>query len=119
MTRDSGIYETIGRSYASTRREDPRIAAHIHAALGDAATIVNIGAGSGNYEPRDRIVTSVEPTETMIRQRAHPSGRVTRGVAEHLPFRDGAFDVALAVLTIHHWRDLERGLAEMRRVAPR
>jgi SAM-dependent methyltransferase len=119
MTRDTTIYETIGRSYTATRREDPRIAAHIHAALGDARTVINIGAGSGNYEPRDRIVASVEPSPTMILQRRHHSGGETRGVAEHLPFRDRTFDAALAILTIHHWRDRRAGLAEMKRVAKR
>jgi SAM-dependent methyltransferase len=119
MKRDTAVYETIGRSYTATRREDPRIAAHIHAALGDARRIINIGAGSGNYEPRDRFVASVEPSPTMLLQRLYRSGRETRGIAEHLPFRDGAFDAALAVLTVHHWRDRAAGLQEMKRMAPR
>ncbi|MCU1370454.1 MAG: SAM-dependent methyltransferase [Ilumatobacteraceae bacterium] len=112
-------YDEIGRSYAVTRREDPRIAAPIWRALGAASTIVNVGAGTGNYEPPDRRVVAVEPSLEMIGQRAGRSHLVVRCGAELLPFRPGAFDAALAVLTLHHWRDAQAGLAEMRRVAER
>ena len=115
MTR----YETIGRTYTRTRRTDPRIAARIHAALGPARTVVNVGAGIGSYEPADRIVVAVDPSPTMLSQRAAAAAPAVRAVAERLPFRDSAFDVALAVLTAHHWDDLAAGLSEMRRVAPR
>jgi SAM-dependent methyltransferase len=95
------------------------VAAAIHAALGDAATIVNVGAGTGSYEPRDRTVVAVEPSPTMVAQRQGRSALVVRGVAEALPFADGAFEAALAVLTVHHWHDRAAGLREMRRVSRR
>lgn len=95
------------------------MAAAIHAALGDAATIVNVGAGTGSYEPRDRTVVAVEPSPTMVAQRRGRSALVVRAVAEALPFADGAFEAALAVLTVHHWHDRAAGLREMRRVSRR
>jgi SAM-dependent methyltransferase len=95
------------------------VAAAIHAAIGDAATIVNVGAGAGGYEPRDRAVVAVEPSPTMLAQRRDRSALVVRGVAEALPFAAGAFEAALAVLTVHHWRDRAAGLREMRRVSRR
>jgi SAM-dependent methyltransferase len=110
------LYDTIGRDYDTHRRADPRIAAAITAALGNAASILNVGAGAGSYEPRDRRVLAVEPSAAMIRQRPRASAPVVRGSASDLPFRDAAFDGALAVLTIHHWPDIARGLAEMVRV---
>jgi SAM-dependent methyltransferase len=114
------VYERIGVGYAQMRRADPRIAAQIVTAIGDASRIVNVGAGTGNYEPTDReLVVAVEPAEAMIAQRAAGAAPVVRAFAESLPFRDRAFDAALAVLTLHHWRDRARGLAEMRRVATR
>jgi SAM-dependent methyltransferase len=101
------------------RREDPHIAARIRAALGDARTVVNVGAGTGSYEPSDLEVVAVEPSETMIAQRPEGAAPVVRAFAEALPFEDASFDVALGVLTDHHWSDHARGLAEMRRVARR
>ena len=112
-------YDTIGRTYATTRRTDPRIAARIHAAVGDARRIVNVGAGTGNYEPADREVVAVDPSTTMLRQRAPGAAPAVRAVAEALPFGDGSFGAAMATLTVHHWNDVERGLREMRRVAAR
>jgi SAM-dependent methyltransferase len=112
-------YDAIGRSYSRTRRPDPRIEARIWAALGRARSVVNIGAGAGSYEPRDRYVVAVEPSATMVGQRAPDAAPAVRGVAEHLPFPDGAFDAALAVLTVHHWTDRDAGLREMRRVSRR
>ena len=113
------LYDSIGRTYTSTRRPDPRIAMAIHAALGDARTVVNVGAGAGAYEPADREVTAVEPSATMIAQRPPGAAPVVQASAEALPFADGEFDAALGVLTDHHWSDRERGLREMRRVARR
>lgn len=113
------MYERIGRSYAETRREDPRVAADIRACLGDGRTVVNVGAGTGNYEPPDRFVVAVEPSPTMVHQRQDRTRRVVRGMAEALPFPEGTFDVAMAVLTIHHWTDCLAGLRELRRVARR
>ena len=111
-------YDVIGAEYAGTRPEDPRIAALIKAALGEARTIVNVGAGAGSYEPRDRHVLAVEPSEVMIAQRdprlppAIPTG------AYPLPLEDRSMDAAMAILTIHHWdEDQGRGVREMRRVA--
>jgi SAM-dependent methyltransferase len=110
-------YDTIGRGYSHHRRPDPRIGRQILAALGDARRVVNVGAGTGSYEPTDRTVVAVEPAATMLDQRPWGSAPAIQGVAEALPFPDSAFDAALAVLTIHHWQDLDRGLAELVRVA--
>lgn len=110
-------YDRIGAGYARARRADPRIAARILGALGEAATVVNVGAGTGSYEPADRPVVAVEPSSTMIRQRPAGSAPVVQASATDLPFRDGAFAAALAVLTIHHWPDRGRGLGELARVA--
>lgn len=112
-------YDEIGVGYSRSRRSDPRIAGRIHRALGGCASVVNVGAGTGSYEPRDRRVVAVEPSATMIRQRPGGSAPVVRGAAERLPLADGAVDSAIAVLTMHHWTDPDRGLAEMRRVARR
>jgi SAM-dependent methyltransferase len=113
------VYDTIGRGYANGRRTDPRIAATVHAALGAAESVVNVGAGTGSYEPADRLVIAVEPSLEMISQRAAHAAPVVRGVAEALPFADHAFDAAMAILTVHHWTDWRAGIAELRRVADR
>ncbi len=111
-------YDAIGRSYARTRREDPRIAAQIHSTLGDGS-VLNVGAGSGNYEPTGRPVVAVEPSDRMLAQRTARPAPALQGVAEALPFPDRSFDVAMAVLTVHHWSDPATGLREMARVADR
>ncbi len=113
------LYDSIGRTYAAARIPDPRIAAHIDAALGGALTVVNVGAGTGSYEPRDRRVVALDPSPVMLAQRATDAPPSVCGVAEALPFPDRAFDAALATLTLHHWTDLARGIAELRRVAER
>jgi SAM-dependent methyltransferase len=113
------VYDGIGRVYARHRRPDPRIAAHIERALGAVTTVVDVGAGTGSYEPSHREVVAVEPSLVMVGQRAGGAAPVVRAVAEHLPFADGAFDAAMAVLTIHHWSDAVAGLLEMTRVARR
>lgn len=110
-------YDAIGSTYAGTRRPDPRIAAQVVAALGEAESVLNVGAGAGSYEPADRRVVAVEPSVRMVRQRPLGSAPVVRAVAEFLPFDDGAFDAAMAILTVHHWSDVARGMAEMRRVS--
>ncbi|XYH97722.1 class I SAM-dependent methyltransferase [Sorangium sp. So ce1128] len=118
--KDMGtVYDRIGASYSATRGQDPRIAALINDALGDARSVVNVGAGTGAYEPTDREVLAVEPSETMIAQRPPRSAPVIQASAEDLPLRDDAFDAALAVNTVHHWTDLRAGLRELRRVARR
>ncbi len=114
-----GLYDRIGTSYSATRRADPRLAAAIWEAIGDAATVVNVGAGAGAYEPIDRDVVAVEPSAVMIAQRPAGSTKVVQATAERLPFEDGTFDVAMAVLSDHHWRDRRQGLRELRRVARR
>jgi len=116
----SGVrYDTIGPGYADYRRADPRIAAAVHDALGDAGTIVNVGAGTGSYEPSDRPVIPIEPSTAMALQRHPRLAPAVLGVAESLPLADGTADAAMAVLTLHHWADLERGLTELTRVARR
>lgn len=113
----SAYYDDIGRSYTATRREDPRLAAAIWNALGDAKSVLNVGAGAGAYEPRDREVLALEPSEVMIAQRPEGSAPVMRGSAEAIPLRDDSVDAAMAVLSDHHWQDRRAGLSEMRRVA--
>lgn len=110
-------YERHGRTYAQHRRADPRIAARIEAALGDSQTVLNVGAGAGSYEPSDRWVLAVEPSATMRLQRPAGAAPAIAARAEALPFDDGAFDAAMACVTIHHWMTPEAGLAELRRVA--
>ena len=111
-------YDRISKGYAVARQADPRIAEVVHAGLVGAHRVVNVGAGTGNYEPADRFVVAVEPAHAMVAGRTS-SSPVVRAVAKALPFPDGSFDAAMATLTLHHWSDLGSGLAEMRRVAPR
>jgi SAM-dependent methyltransferase len=113
------VYDTIGHGYAATRRPDVRIAALVDAALGEARTVLNVGAGTGSYEPLQRDVTAVEPSGVMIAQRPAGAPPVVQAAAESLPFPDGSFDAALAVLTVHHWSDPAAGVRELRRVAGR
>ncbi|MFE6748609.1 class I SAM-dependent methyltransferase [Kitasatospora purpeofusca] len=110
-------YDRIGVGYRQVRVPDPRLAALVRQALGGARTVVNVGAGAGSYEPDDAEVTAVDPSRVMLDQ--HPGAVKVLAGAEHLPFPDGAFDAAMAVMTVHHWPDLHRGLAELRRVARR
>lgn len=125
-------YDSIGRGYASQRIPDERWERQIHAALGAAAAVINVGAGTGNYEPTDRFVVALEPSQEMLAQRTENtavsdlavsdlavSGIAVNGVAEALPFPDRSFDAALALLTVHHWTSQPEGLAELRRVADR
>ena len=111
------LYDQIGINYRAHRRPDPRIAAAILDALGPARTVLNVGAGAGSYEPTDRRVIALEPSPEMIRQRPAGAAPVVQASATALPFADGRFDATLAVLTVHHWPDRARGLAELRRVA--
>ena len=113
------LYETIGATYAVTRRTEPRIAAQIRAALEDARTVVNVGAGTGSYEPTDLRVFAVEPSAVMRSQRPPDAAPCVAATAEALPFGDRCFDAAMAVATIHHWPDPVAGLREMQRVARR
>lgn len=112
------LYDLIGQNYSSMRRADPRITAAITDALGDAASVVNVGAGAGSYEPR-QTVAAVEPSHVMIAQRPPGSAPAVQAVAERLPLRDKCADAAMAVLTAHHWSDAAAGIAEMRRIARR
>ena len=111
------LYDSLGHNYAQFRRPDQRIASAIEAALGDARSVVNVGAGAGSYEPLGRTVIAVEPSEVMIRQRPREAAPCLRGSAEALPLETAAVDAAMAVLCVHHWTDLERGLIEMARAA--
>ena len=113
------LYDTIGATYTVTRRTEPRIAARIWSALGDARTVLNVGAGTGSYEPPDRHVLAVEPSALMRSQRPPHAAPCVAGSAEKLPFDDQSFDAAMAVCTVHHWQDPIAGLREMHRVARR
>jgi SAM-dependent methyltransferase len=113
------LYDTIGATYAVTRRTEPRIAAQVWAALGDARTVLNVGAGTGSYEPPDREVIAVEPSAVMRAQRPAGGAQCVAAAAEGLPFEDQSFDAAMAFATVHHWQDPIAGLLEMRRVAHR
>ncbi|MEO1251032.1 MAG: methyltransferase domain-containing protein [Pseudomonadota bacterium] len=113
----NALYDKIGVGYADHRNPDPRIAALIDEALGDAYSVLNVGSGAGAYEPAHRQVIAVDPSVAMLGQRKADAAPACRGAAESLPFADGAFDAATAILTLHHWRDQAAGLREMRRVA--
>ena len=113
------LYDAIGATYTVTRRTEPRIAARIWAALGDARTVLNVGAGTGSYEPPGRDVTAVEPSALMRAQRPAGAAPCVAAIAESLPFEDQSFDAAMAFATVHHWQDPIAGLLEMRRVARR
>ena len=113
------LYDTIGTTYTVTRRTEPRIAAQVWSALGDARTVLNVGAGAGSYEPPDRDVTAVEPSAVMRAQRPAGAAPCVAANAESLPFEDQSFDAAMAFATVHHWQDPIAGLREMQRVARR
>ena len=113
------MYDRIGLGYKHFRNPDPRIEARIISALGNSRTVVNVGAGTGSYEPDDRIVLAVEPSAEMIKQRSPTAAPCIRATAERLPLADQSFDAAIGVLTIHHWSDPVAGLRELVRVAQR
>lgn len=118
MLHDAARYDTIGHTYAHTRREDPLIRDAVQRALAAARTVVNVGAGTGSYEPRDRHVVAVEPSDTMAMQRARDLAPAIRASAGSLPLRDGSVDAAMTILSLHHWdEEQERGVRELRRVA--
>lgn len=119
MVEAAAAYDRLGRRYSITRRADPSIASRIKVALGDAESVVNVGAGAGSYEPTDRRTVGVDPSIVMLRQRPGDAAPAICAVAESLPFGAKSFDSAMAVLTIHHWTDARKGLAEMQRVAKR
>lgn len=114
---NGALYDRIGAHYATRRRPDPRIEARIDAALGSSRQVLNVGAGTGSYEPANRFVVAVEPSAEMIRQRSLGAAPVVQAGANQLPFKDKSFDAALAILTVHHWPHRRQGLAELRRVA--
>src|SRR5258708_13372942 len=105
----STLYDNIGRTYSGRRQSDPRIASAIEGAVAGCDSILNVGAGTGSYEPRSQMVVAVEPSRTMISQRPMDAAPVIQGCAEALPFRDSSFDAVLGVLTVHHWRDHAKG----------
>src|SRR5689334_21728638 len=111
------LYDDIGRTYSATRGTDPRFAKAIWDALGDARSVLNVGAGTGSYEPPDREVTALEPSEVMIAQRPLGAAHVIRGSAESIPLPDDSVDAAMAIISDHHWTDRAAGIAEMVRVA--
>jgi hypothetical protein len=109
-------HDSIGRSYAAARRPDPSIAAAIAVAVGPSARVANIGAGTGSYESVQTVV-AVEPSRVMIEQRPREAAPVVQATAERLPLRDDCVDVAMALMTVHHWKYLAAGIAEMKRIA--
>jgi SAM-dependent methyltransferase len=109
-------YGEVGIAYARYRQPDPSIAHHIRAAIGDAHTVLNVGAGAGSYEPRDRELIAVEPSAMMRAQRPPDLPDAIDAVAEHLPFADRSFDATMAISTVHQWPDLPAGLGELVRV---
>ncbi len=109
-------YDRHGQGYAQLRRTDPRIAKVVHEALGAARTVLNVGAGAGSYEPTDRCVIALEPSQTMRAQRPPNLSPAIHGVAESLPFDDRVFDASMAMVTVHQWADLAKGISELRRV---
>lgn len=111
------LYDSIGLGYSKLRVPDPRIARRLQAGLGSASSVLNVGAGCGSYEPLDRKLVAAELSRTMIAQRPKSAAPAVQANSEHLPFRTNAFDASMAVLTLHHWSDLEAGLGEMQRVA--
>jgi SAM-dependent methyltransferase len=115
----SPVYDRIGRQYTANRRADPRWEALVAQQIGDAQRIVNVGAGTGSYEPANRAVAAIEPSTIMLEQRGPDAAPSVRAVAADLPVVTGWADVVMAVLTVHHWADWERGLAELCRVATR
>jgi SAM-dependent methyltransferase len=118
MDGNASRYDTIGGGYARMRREDPELAARIHAALGDAETVLNVGAGTGSYEPSDRHVIAIEPSDVMALQRPRGRPPAIRAHADSLPLRDASVDAAMSVLSVHHWDESrERGVRELCRVA--
>ena len=114
---DKQLYDQIGYGYRQFRKPDHRIAGALLKALGDSPEVLNVGAGAGSYEPTDRKVVAVEPSRTMIRQRSLGTAPVVQANAARLPFRSATFNAVMAVLTIHHWQDQERGLQELKRIA--
>jgi len=115
----SPVYDTIGRGYVAHRRPDPHWERAVTQQIGDARVVVNVGAGTGSYEPPDRQVVAVEPSTVMMGQRPQDAAPAVRASASRLPLSSGCADVALAVLTVHHWDDWEAGLDELCRIAPR
>jgi len=109
-------YGTVGEGYARKRRTDPRIAARVHRALGDAKTVLNVGAGAGSYEPNDRYVIAIEPSEAMRAQRPAHLVPAIHGIAEQLPLDDQSVDASMALVTVHQWQNLDQGLRELTRV---
>lgn len=118
ILKGMAIYDTLGATYGRTRQPDPRIAAQIHAALGNAPDVVNVGAGTGSYEPAQTVL-AVEPSQIMLAQRPLGAAPAVCAVAEALPLRDNAADTVMALLTVHHWSDVAAGIAELRRIARR
>lgn len=116
ITNPAFNYDKYGHQYSGVRKTDPQIEALVHQALGDARTVLNVGAGSGSYEPEDRYVIAVEPSAVMRAQRPPHRVPAIQGSADALPFDDNAFDASMAMVTIHHWPDIAKGLQELRRV---
>jgi len=119
MPEAAQSYDRIGVGYHAHRQAEPAWQRAVDSAIGTARSIVNVGAGAGSYEPADRRVIAVEPAATMVAQRPVDAAPALRATAESMPFPSASFDVALAVLTTHHWSDASAGFSELRRVAPR
>lgn len=113
------LYDTIGIGYRRQRIPDPRVRQAIDLALGDDGSVVNVGAGTGSYEPSGRCVVAIEPSNTMIRQRPSAAAPAIQARAARLPLRAGCADIAMAILTVHHWDERARSFDELARIARR
>jgi SAM-dependent methyltransferase len=110
-------YDKLGQKYSVKRQTEPAIFSYIVKALGDAATVLNVGAGTGSYEPTDRYVIAVEPSLVMRSQReSNNKNPAVIAFADNLPFDDNSFEASTAFVTVHHWSDIHKGLHELRRV---
>ena len=110
-------YDKIAKQYQSFRKPDKRIASRISKHTKGTQKVINVGAGTGAYEPTHCDIIAIEPSQEMIAKRKVTPATIIQGVAENLPFDDNEFDVAMGILTIHHWSDIPQGLGEMLRVS--
>jgi SAM-dependent methyltransferase len=110
-------YDQLAEQYRNHRKPDSRIAGRIKSHIKGAKRVLNVGSGIGSYEPENCYIVALEPSREMNTRRKNSKAALIQGVAENLPFSDNTFDISMAILTIHHWSDIESGLKEMARVS--